>query len=157
MRSIFELISKYKGDTVSIPLIALAAIIVIMLVYIFVKNKFIKYIIPIVALVVGLVFLIRGYMAILTATGLSMLSTSIKILSFAGVALLFSFILDILDSLATMFKSKKNKVGKTVSKKKTFADKKETKAVKLQKEKKISEEQGETKAIKFDDLKVNKK
>ncbi|MGF0039935.1 hypothetical protein ACQRBF_04040 [Peptoniphilaceae bacterium SGI.131] len=157
MRSIFELISKYKGDTVSIPLIALAAIIVIMLVYIFVKNKFIKYIIPIVTLIVGLVFLIRGYMAILTATGLSMLSTSIKILSFAGVALLFSFILDILDSLATMFKSKKNKVGETVSKKKSFVDKKETKAVKLQKEKKISEEQGETKAIKFDDLKVNKK
>lgn len=157
MRSIFELISKYKGDTVSIPLIALAAIIVIMFVYIFVKNKFIKYIIPIVALVVGLVFLIRGYMAILTATGLSMLSASIKILSFAGVALLFSFILDILDSLATMFKSKKNKAGEPASKKKPSADKKETKAVKLQKEKKISEEQGETKAIKFDDLKVNKK
>ena len=95
MRSLFELISKYKSDLVIVPIIAFAALIVTLLIYLFLnKNKIIKYIPGFIAVIVGILFLILGFTKLLTISGLDFVETSAKVFT----VIFFSIILDILDS-----------------------------------------------------------
>lgn len=99
MRSLFELISKYKSDLVIVPIIAFAALIVTLLIYLFLnKNKIIKYIPGFIAVIVGIVFLILGFTKLLTISGLDFVETSVKVFVFGFTVIFFSIILDILDS-----------------------------------------------------------
>lgn len=99
MRSLFELISKYRSDVINIPLIAIGAIIFTLFLYIFLnKRKWIKYIPGVVAVLVATVFIVQGYFELLTVAGLDFIDTSIKIFVFGFTVIFFSVVLDILDS-----------------------------------------------------------
>lgn len=110
MKSIFQLLGKYKSDITIVPIFAIIAIVVTVFLYIFIKKKYVKYILHILAIIVGFVLLFRGYQDILEESGINSIKTAIKILAFGGVGFLFSAVLDLLDSLSGMFR--KNKVQK---------------------------------------------
>lgn len=130
MRSLLELISQHSDANSMIPLIGIAAVITIIVIYSFIKAKWVKYIISIVALFIGSVIFYRGYETMLEPIGLELIITGTKVLVFGIVAFAFSLVMDILDSLAKIFKSdikkKKEKNKKVVSKK----NDKETKVIK---------------------------
>lgn len=112
MRSLFELISKYKSDVIIIPIIAFAAFVVSLFMYIFFnKKKIYKYIPGIIVALIGIIFFVQGYFELLNIAGLNFLNLATKLLSFAGISIIFSLIFDILDSLGRTTKSmfKKNK------------------------------------------------
>lgn len=130
MRSLLELISQHSDANSMIPLIGIAAVITIIVIYSFIKAKWVKYIISIVVLFIGSVIFYRGYETMLEPIGLELIITGTKVLVFGIVAFAFSLVMDILDSLAKIFKSdikkKKEKNKKVVSKK----NDKETKVIK---------------------------
>lgn len=109
MRSLFELISQHSDANSMIPLIAIAAVITIIVIYSFVKIKWVKYIVSVVFLIIGFVIFYRGYQKVLQPIGLDLIITATKVLVFGIVAFIFSLIMDILDSLAKIFKKDKKK------------------------------------------------
>lgn len=122
MRSIFELISKYKSDVIIVPILAFAAFIVTLFMYIFLnKKKINKYFPGFVTLAIGLVLFILGWVNILEIQGLNYIEIGSKFLIFAFIAIIFSLIFDTFDSLGKntkqIFKkdkaSKKKKVSKS--------------------------------------------
>ena len=135
MRSLLELISQHSDANAIVPLIAIVAVIVIILIYSFVKPKWVKYLVSAISLVIGLTIFFRGYKTMLEPAGLSLIIAGTKFLVFGIVALSFSLIMDILDSLAVLFK--KNESGKKDKNKKKDKtekdldiDKEETKLIK---------------------------
>lgn len=100
MRSLFELISKYKSDVIIVPIIAFVALVVTLFMYIFLnKKKIYKYIPGIATFVIGLILFIRGFVEIIDTAGLDFIDTGSKFFVFAFISLAFAGILDILDSL----------------------------------------------------------
>ena len=132
MKSLLELISQHSDANSMIPLIGIASVITIILIYSFIKIRWVKYLISIVALIIGSVIFYRGYETMLEPIGLELIITGTKVLVFGIVAFAFSLIMDILDSLAKMFKGdmkKKKEKSKKDSSKKNDNDK-ETKVLK---------------------------
>ncbi|MDO5026839.1 MAG: hypothetical protein Q4E50_03290 [Tissierellia bacterium] len=110
MRSIFELISKYKSDVIIVPIIAFVALVITVFMYIFFnKKKIYKYIPAFITLLVGLVLFFTGFSDILEASGLNYIELGAKFLVFAFVAIIFSLILDTFDSLVKNVKKKNKK------------------------------------------------
>lgn len=103
MKSLFELISKHTKSNAIIPIIALAAIVLIIVLYITVEKKWVKYAISGGILLIGLIIFYNGYNKLLLKSGLDSIVLATKIIVFGGVGLMFSAILDILDSLSKMF------------------------------------------------------
>lgn len=131
MRSLLELISQHSDANSIIPLIAIAAVITIIVIYSFVKVKWVKYLLSVVVLIVGSVIFYRGYKTMLQPIGLDLMITGTKVLVFGIVAFTFSLIMDILDSLAKVFKNDMNK-KKEKSKKNINENKaQETKIIKI--------------------------
>lgn len=103
MKSLFELISKHTKSNAIIPIIALAAIVLIIVLYITVKKKWVKYAISGGILLIGLIIFYNGYNKLLLKSGLDSIVLATKIIVFGGVGLMFSAVLDILDSLSKIF------------------------------------------------------
>lgn len=122
MRSLLELILQHTKDNSIVPLIAIAAVIFIILIYVFVKQKWVKYILSTAVLIVGGMIFFRGYQTMLDTVGLELMITGTKVLVFGIVAFAFSIIMDILDSLSNIFKNKK-KENKEAKKKKNKKNK----------------------------------
>lgn len=125
MRSIFELITKYKSDVIIVPVIAFGAFILTLFLYIFLnKRKFIKYIPGLIALVVGLVMFIQGFFELLNTAGLDFIDMGAKFLIFALISILLAIIFDVIDSFARNVKSmvKKDKPRQVYKDDKTIAD-----------------------------------
>lgn len=138
MRTLFELITKYKSDVIIVPIIAFAAFVLTLFIYIFFnKKRIFKYIPGLAALIVGLVFLVQGYFELLNPAGLDFIGHAAKILIFAVISILFGLVFDILDSLGKNTKSlvKKNNIKNrakslnVVKAEKTKADKFQTQEV----------------------------
>lgn len=133
MRSLFELISKYRAEVIEIPFIALAGLILALFIYLFFnKRKWIKYVVGGIVIIVGLVFFIQGYFEILNETGLDFIAMATKILVFGFMVIFVSAILDLIDSFARSFlRSKGKKINKKNDKKRmylgSFAKKTQTK------------------------------
>lgn len=122
MRSIFELISKYKSELMVVPIVAFVALIVTLFFYLFLnKKKIVKYIPGFAALVVAIIFLIQGFVKLLNITGLDFIETSIKIFVFGFTVIFFSAILDILDSFVKGIKGDGKKRAKKESAKKAVS------------------------------------
>lgn len=117
MESLLELILQHSKDNSIVPLIAIAAVIFIILIYVFVKQKWVKYILSTAVLIVGGMIFFRGYQTMLDTVGLELMITGTKVLVFGIVAFAFSIIMDILDSLSNIFKSKKKQRSKKKQKK----------------------------------------
>ena len=122
MRSIFELISKYKSELMVVPIVAFVALIVTLFFYLFLnKKKIVKYIPGFAALVVAIIFLIQGFVKLLNITGLDFIETSIKIFVFGFTVIFFSAVLDILDSFVKGIKGDGKKRAKKESAKKAVS------------------------------------
>lgn len=110
MGIILELIKKYKGSSALILLIALAAIVVTLFMYIFFnKKKIIKYIFGILGILVSLLFFILGYRLIVNPSGLKSVEIGIFAGVFGGVSIVFSLLIDTIDALFGSNKRKKAK------------------------------------------------
>lgn len=115
MKSLFELISKHTQSNAVIPLIALASIVLIIVIYITVKQKWIKYAFSGVVFVIGLIVFFAGYNSLLQQSGLNSIVFGTKVIVFGSIGLMFSAILDILDSLSKMFSKNKNSSKKKLN------------------------------------------
>ncbi|MFL8951945.1 hypothetical protein ACWOAQ_02975 [Helcococcus kunzii] len=115
MKSLFELISKHTQSNAVIPLIALASIVLIIVIYITVKQKWIKYAFSGVVFVIGLIVFFAGYNSLLQQSGLNSIVFGTKVIVFGSIGLMFSAILDILDSLSKMFPKNKNSSKKKIN------------------------------------------
>lgn len=109
MKSILELISKYKSDVIIIPILAVLALVLSFSIYYFFTKKSIKYILGLVALVLGVLLLLVGYLDLLNPSGLSFIGWGINLMVFAVVSLAFSAIIDLLDGLGANFGKNKKK------------------------------------------------
>ena len=165
MRSLFELISKYRSDVINIPMIALGAMIFTLFMYIFLnKRKWIKYIPGVVGVLVATVFLVQGYFELLTDTGLDFIDMSIKIYVFGFAVIFFSIILDIIDSfgkgISKIIRNKKNKrlaqKQKKELMKKTPVNKVESKPVEKPVEKPVAQKEVKEKVGVASSRKVNR-
>lgn len=107
MRSLLNLITEHSEANSMIPIIAMAAVIFTIIIYVILKPKWIKYLLSIAVIVVGGVILYNGYLDLIQPSGLDDVTLGTKVLVFGIVSFLFSIILDILDSMANMFKRKK--------------------------------------------------
>ena len=104
MRSLLDLISKHTDANAIIPVIAIASIIFTIVVYLLLKPKWMKYAIHGVLFFVGGIMFLKGYFDMLQPSGLSLILFSTKVLVFSIIGILFSAILDTLDSLLGSFK-----------------------------------------------------
>lgn len=133
MRSLFELIPKYREDVMIVPIIAFVAFVVTFFLYLFLnKRKIIKYIPGFLGLIAGFIILWQGYSNILSSAGLDLIELSIKVFVFAFANIGFSIALDLIDSLIGIFRKKDKK---KVKKEKVKKDK--NKAIKAEKENQI--------------------
>lgn len=120
MRSLFELISKYKSDVIIVPIIAFIAFVVTLFMYIFInKKKIYKYIPSFITLFAGLVLFIKGYFNLLEISGLNTIDLAAKFLIFGFISLFLALIFDLLDSIGKNSKTmvKKNNTRRKVNKK----------------------------------------
>lgn len=109
MKSLLELISKYSSENSIMPIIALAAIILVIVLYVLVKPKWVKYTVTFIIVIIGSVMMFSGYKNMLETAGLNMIINATKVLTFGIVGFLFALILGIIDSLAKIFKRDKKK------------------------------------------------
>ena len=109
MKSLLELISKYSSENSIMPIIALAAIILVIVLYVLVKPKWVKYTVTFIIVIIGSVMMFSGYKNMLETAGLTMIINATKVLTFGIVGFLFALILGIIDSLAKIFKRDKKK------------------------------------------------
>lgn len=109
MKSLLELISKYSGENSIMPMIALGAIIFVILLYVLIKEKWVKYVVTFIIVIIGSVMMFSGYKNMLETAGLNMIINATKVLTFGIVGFLFALILGIIDSLAKIFKRDKKK------------------------------------------------
>lgn len=109
MRSLLDLISKHSESNSIIPIIGIASIIFTIILYVLIKIRWVKYIINLVVFIIGGVIFYNGYETMLKQEGLDMLILGSKFIVFGTVGIFFSAILDILDSLANIFKKNKKK------------------------------------------------
>ena len=117
MASLLDLIVKYKGESVTVLLVSIAAILVTLFAYIFFnRRRILKYLPGILSLLISVLFLILGFILILKKSGLKSLEIGVFTGVFGAVCILFGFILDLIDSI---FKKKKKvkKVNKIKEKK----------------------------------------
>ena len=109
MKSLLELISKYSSENSIMPIIALGAIIFVILLYVLIKEKWVKYVVTFIIVIIGSVMMFSGYKNMLETAGLNMIINATKVLTFGIVGFLFALILGIIDSLAKIFKRDKKK------------------------------------------------
>lgn len=120
MRSLFELISKYKSDVIIVPIIAFVAFVVTLFMYIFIKKKKIyKYIPGFIALGIGLILFIKGYLDLLKISGLNTIDISAKFFVFAFISIFLALIFDLLDSISKNTRTliKKDRISKKANSK----------------------------------------
>ena len=65
MKSILDLIKDYSGANSLVPIVAVVAIIVTVIIYTTLKNKKLSYILSLVVTLVGLVIMFIGYKNVL--------------------------------------------------------------------------------------------
>lgn len=107
MKSLLEVIGKYSESNSIIPIIGLISLIVIFILHSVIKYKFVKYIVSVLAAIVGFIMFYIGYKNMLAPQGLDTIINAAKVLTFGIVGLLFSMILDLIDSLSNIFRLKK--------------------------------------------------
>lgn len=118
MKSILELISKYKSDVIIIPILAVLALVLSFSIYYFFTKRWIKYMPGLVTLVIGVSLLLVGYLNLLNPSGLNFIGLGISFTVFALLSLAFSAIIDLLDGLGANFKKTGKKTKKKENKKK---------------------------------------
>lgn len=114
MRSILELLSKYRSEVVVIPMIALGALILTLFIYLFLnKWRWVKYVPGLVTVIVGIIFMYQGYYELLRPVGLDLIEMATKLLVFGFTVIGFSVIFDIFssygESIRSLFTKDKNK------------------------------------------------
>lgn len=153
MKGLFELIRTYSSDNAIMPVIAVISLVATLLIYIFLKKKWIKYAVNGLIAFVGAIMMFTGYKSMLEASGLEMIINATKVLTFGLVGLMFSVILDILDSLSKLFK--KNKIVKIQNKKIDNKTKKLTNTSKKKFKTKKTNLNDETKLINLKNIEKN--
>lgn len=110
MRSLFELIPKYREHVMIVPIVAFAAFVVTFFLYLFFnKRKINKYFPGFLGLIVAIIILLQGYSNILSSAGLDFVELSIKVFVFAFANIGFAIALDLIDSLIGIFRKKDKK------------------------------------------------
>lgn len=154
MKSILELISKYKSDVIIIPILAVLALVLSFSIYYFFNKRWIKYIPGLGALVIGIALLFSGYLNLLKASGLNFIGLGINFTVFALVSLAFSAIIDLLDGLGGNFgkNKKKEKEEKNKEKEEPKLEEVEEKSTKRIDYKEKEEREDKTKKIDLKEL-----
>ena len=140
MKSILDLIKDYSGANSLVPIVAVVAIIVTVIIYTTLKSKKLSYILSLVVTLVGLVIMFIGYKNVLLKAGLKIISLGVLVTVYGSISLISNIILSLFDSIGYNFKNLfkgKKKEEKTV----VVGKNKEVKQ-------KIDDENQETKLIK---------
>lgn len=129
MRQLLDLISTHSNVNSIMPVITLISIAAVLFIYVLIKPKSVKYVVTLIIIAVGAIMMFTGYENMLDESGLALIITASKVLLFGIVGLLFSCILDILDSLFRMFSKpiKKSRENKEINKKNLVKSEKEIK------------------------------
>ncbi len=113
MKSLFKIIADYKSSLVSIPVMAVIAIALTLVVYMFFNKKRIyKYLMGFAAVILGFIFLLQGYRLIIEPVGLSLINKAVLLEVFGWVNIFFALILDIFDSIGQDITERKEKKTK---------------------------------------------
>lgn len=139
MKSILDLIKDYSGANSLVPIVALVAIIVTVIIHSTLKNKKLSYGLSLVIILVGAIIIIIGYKNILLKAGLKIVSLGILVGSYGAISLITNMILSVFDSMGYNFKSLSK--GKKKEEKTAVVKNKQVKQ-------KIDDENQETKLIK---------
>ena len=105
MKSILDLIKDYSGANSLVPIVAVVAIIVTVIIYTTLKNKKLSYGLSLVIILVGAIIIIIGYKNILLKAGLKIVSLGILVGSYGAISLITNMILSVFDSMGYNFKS----------------------------------------------------
>lgn len=139
MKSILDLIKDYSGANSLVPIVAVVAIIVTVIIYTTLKNKKLSYILSLVVTLVGLVIMFIGYKNVLLKAGLKIISLGVLVTVYGSISLISNIILSLFDSIGynfkNLFKGKKKEEKTVVGKNKEVKQK-------------IDDENQETKLIK---------
>lgn len=105
MKSILDLIKDYSGANSLVPIVALVAIIVTVIIHSTLKNKKLSYGLSLVIILVGAIIIIIGYKNILLKAGLKIVSLGILVGSYGAISLITNMILSVFDSMGYSFKN----------------------------------------------------
>ncbi|WP_297376561.1 hypothetical protein [uncultured Helcococcus sp.] len=105
MKSILDLIKDYSGANSLVPIVALVAIIVTVILHTTLKNKKLSYGLSLVIILVGAVILVIGYKNILMKAGLNIISLGILVGVYGAISLITNMILSVFDSMGYSLKS----------------------------------------------------
>lgn len=139
MKSILDLIKNYSGANSLVPIVAVVAIIVTVIIYTTLKSKKLSYILSLVVTLVGLVIMFIGYKNVLLKAGLKIISLGVLVTVYGSISLISNIILSLFDSIGynfkNLFKGKKKEEKTVVGKNKEVKQK-------------VDDENQETKLIK---------
>ena len=119
MGKLFSLIGRYKEDLTTFPIVCIAFILLTIIAYIVGRNKKkFKYVPALVAFVLSLFLLLRGFMTITKDGGLDSLLHGVYVFAAAWISLGTAWMIALLDSMHQPSDKMKTKTGKkTVQKK----------------------------------------
>lgn len=139
MKSILDLIKNYSGANSLVPIVAVVAIIVTVIIYTTLKSKKLSYVLSLVVTLVGLVIMFIGYKNVLLKAGLKIISLGVLVTVYGSISLISNIILSLFDSIGynfkNLFKGKKKEEKTVVGKNKEVKQK-------------VDDENQETKLIK---------
>ena len=139
MKSILDLIKDYSGANSLVPIVAVVAIIVTVIIYTTLKSKKLSYVLSLVVTLVGLVIMFIGYKNVLLKAGLKIISLGVLVTVYGSISLISNIILSLFDSIGynfkNLFKGKKKEEKTVVGKNKEVKQK-------------VDDENQETKLIK---------
>ena len=139
MKSILDLIKNYSGANSLVPIVAVVAIIVTVIIYTTLKSKKLSYVLSLVVTLVGLVIMFIGYNNVLLKAGLKIISLGVLVTVYGSISLISNIILSLFDSIGynfkNLFKGKKKEEKTVVGKNKEVKQK-------------VDDENQETKLIK---------
>lgn len=122
MKSILDLIKDYSGANSLVPIVAVVAIIVTVIIYTTLKNKKLSYGFSVIVTLVGLVIMFMGYKNVLLKAGLKIISLGVLVTVYGSISLISNMILSLFDSigynLKNLFKGKKKEKKTAVVKNK---------------------------------------